>query len=153
MKKESNANAKKAYKLSLKKTKCSDFEQVSILSSADGAVYARKFYADDLSIYESSFIMLLNRCYRVIGWVKIGQGGVASTVVDVKLICKYAIDSLASGVILVHNHPSGDKKPSTIDERLTKDVRNSLELFQCKLLDHIILTEDDYYSFTDNGML
>lgn len=152
MKKESNANERKAYELSLKKTKC-DFEQIRINSSADSANYARQFYHEDLTIYESSFIMLLNGAQRIIGWVKIGQGGVSTTSVDIRLICKYAIESLASAVILVHNHPSGDKKPSTIDERLTKDVRNSLELFQCKLLDHIILTEDDYYSFTDNGML
>lgn len=152
MKKESNANARKAYEFSLKKTK-SDFEQVRINSSADSASYARQFYHEDLSIYESSFIMLLNSAQRVIGWVKIGQGGVSMTVVDIKLVCKYAIESLAVAVVLVHNHPSGDKKPSTIDERLTKDLRSSLELFQCKLLDHIILTEDDYYSFTENGML
>lgn len=152
MKKESNANARKAYELSLKKTK-SEFEQIRVNSSADCASYARQFYHEDLTIYESSFIMLLNGAYSVIGWVKIGQGGVSTTSVDIKLVCKYAIESLAVAVVLVHNHPSGNKKPSTIDERLTKDLRNSLELFQCKLLDHIILTEDDYYSFVDNGML
>lgn len=152
MKKESNANVKKAYELSLKKTK-SDFEQTKITSSAESAAYARQFYHEDLTIYESSFIMLLNGANSVIGWVKIGQGGVSTTSVDIKLICKYAIESLAVAVVLVHNHPSGNKKPSTIDERLTKDLRSSLELFQCKLLDHIILTEDEYYSFVDNGML
>lgn len=152
MKKESNVIVRKAYELSLKKTK-SDLEQIKVNSSADSASYARQFYHEDLTIYESSFIILLNNSSRVIGWVKIGQGGVTTTPVDIRMICKYAIESLAVAVVFVHNHPSGNRKPSPIDERLTKDLRSSLELFQCKLLDHIILTEDDYYSFTDNGML
>jgi DNA repair protein RadC len=89
----------------------------------------------------------------ITGWVKISQGGTAGTVVEVKIIAKYAIDSLSNGVILVHNHPSGNTKPSDSDKDITNKVKNALELFEIKVLDHIIVTEANYYSFADEGII
>lgn len=126
---------------------------VKVCSSKDAADYARAFYSDDINIYESAFIILLNRANNTIGWAKISQGGVTGTIVDVKIICKYAIDSLASGVIFVHNHPSGNTKPSIQDEQLTKRIKEALQVLEVRLFDSIILTDNQYYSLSDNGKL
>lgn len=126
---------------------------MKITGQKDAEEYARKFYSDDLVIYESAFIILLNRQHNTIGWAKIGQGGIAGTVVDIKLVCKYAIDALASGVIFVHNHPSGNLKPSPQDDQLTHKMKEALKYLDINLLDSIILTENDSYSYLSEGRL
>ena len=131
----------------------SDFQRVLITSSEDGANFIRQFYSGDIGIFESSFILLLDRSNHTIGYAKISQGGIVGTVVDVRLIAKYAIDSFASSVILAHNHPSGNLKPSESDEKITQQVLEGLKLLEVKLLDHVILTETNYYSFADNGKI
>ncbi|MFA5300220.1 MAG: JAB domain-containing protein [Lutibacter sp.] len=136
--------------ISLKLEK-SDYKKVKIQSSQDAANYARQFYFDDLEIYESFFLILLNRANNTIGYAKISQGGVAGTVVDVKIIAKYAIDCLAASVILVHNHPSGNKQPSTQDIEITKKIRATLQFCDIAVLDHVIITSDSYFSLADNG--
>lgn len=127
----------------------SDMESVQIRGSKDAEQFARKFYHEDIVIYESVFIMLLNRANKVTGWAKISQGGVCASLVDIKIVCKYAVDTLANGVILVHNHPSGSEKPGKQDIALTSDLKKALKLFDVSLLDHVIITEDSYYSFSD----
>jgi len=123
-------------------------------TSKVSADFAKSFYHDDISIYESAFIILLNQGLKVIGWAKIAQGGLASTLVDVRIIAKYAIDTLATGVIFVHNHPSGNLIPSVQDEHLTKKIKDGLATLDVRLLDSIILTPDDkFYSFADEGRL
>lgn len=126
---------------------------VKVKSSQDAADYARAFYSDDIDIYESAFIILLNRANNTIGWAKISQGGVAGTVVDIKIVCKYAIDSLASGVIFVHNHPSGNLAPSVQDIQLTKRMKDALQILDVRLLDSVIITSEECYSMNDNGNL
>lgn len=137
---------------SIKKEK-TDIETIKIQSSRDAAEYIRRFYHDDIEIYESCFILLLNRANKTIGYAKISQGGVSGTVVDVKIIAKYAVESLASGVILAHNHPSGDLIPSHQDLALTRKVKEALTLLDSQLLDHVILSADGYKSFADEGIL
>jgi len=83
----------------------------------------------------------------------ISQGGVCGTVVDTKLIGFYAVKALASNVIMVHNHPSGNLRPSQADLRITKKVKQGLEFLDIKVLDHIILTPDACYSLGDEGQL
>lgn len=122
----------------------------TISSSNAAAEYAKQFFCEDIDVYESFFIILLSRNNNTIGYVKISQGGVFSTVVDVKLVLKYAIDSLANSVILVHNHPSGNLNPSNEDKNITQRIKKGLEIFDCKLFDHIILTSTGYYSLADN---
>jgi len=139
-------------KISLVKEKA-DFPRAKISSSKNGAEYARQFFEYDLTIYESFFMMMLNNSNNTIGYVKISQGGITGTLVDVRIVAKYAIDSLAVGVILVHNHPSGNLKPSKADIELTKKVNQALSYFDIKVLDHLILTEDSYYSFADDNLL
>lgn len=138
--------------ISLKRKK-SDYKKVKISRSEDANKYARQFYHDDLTIYESFFIILLNQSNNTIGYAKISQGGVAGTVVDPKLVAKYAIESLAKSVILVHNHPSGNLKASEDDKKVTDKINKVLNLFDCQVLDHIILTEREYLSFADSSLL
>lgn len=128
-----------------------NFKKVKISSSMDAADYIRNFYHEDIEIYESFFMLILNRANTTVGYVKISQGGIAGTVADIAIIAKYAIDSLASAIIIAHNHPSGNGDPSDNDKRLTTSVANALKLFNINLLDHVILTKASYYSFADNG--
>lgn len=131
----------------------SPFNKVKLTSSKDAVSVIRQFFSDDIEIYESFFILLLNRANNTIGYAKISQGGCAGTVVDIKIIAKYCIDSLAQSVILCHNHPSGSLTPSNEDKNITVNIKNTLLIFDCKVIDHIILTKDSFYSFTDNGLL
>lgn len=145
---------KKSKKYEIKvEGKDSGFESIQIVESSAAEKYARQFFSDDISLYESSFIMLLNRANKVIGWAKISQGGVSSTVVDISIVCKYVVETLAKGVILVHNHPSGSSMPGSADIHLTDNLRKALRYFDCNLIDHIILTEDNAYSFADEAVL
>lgn len=133
----------------LKKIK-SEFSNKKIMTSEDAIDFIKQFYGDDMEIFESCFILLLNRQNMTIGYAKISQGGTVGTIVDVKLICKYAIDSLANSVILAHNHPSGNLNPSGADISITKKVKSALDILDVKLLDHVILTPESGYSLTDS---
>jgi len=130
-----------------------NYIKVKIASSLDAANYCRQFYFDDITVYESFFLLLLNRANNTIGWAKISQGGITGTVADVTLIAKYVVDSLAKGAIICHNHPSGNLNPSNPDIALTKQVKSALEFFDCKLLDSLILTEESHYSMADEGKI
>ena len=138
--------------ISLKKDP-TNFERIKITCSEDSANYIRQFYSDDIEIFESFFLLLLNRQNKTIGYAKISQGGVAGTVVDGKIVLKYVVDTLASGVILCHNHPSGNLNPSTQDLELTNKIKKAVALVDSVVLDHIILTPDSFYSFADNGLI
>lgn len=136
--------------LTLKK---SEFNSCKIKSSRDAVDCIRQFYGTDIGMFESFFLLILNNANLTIGYVKISQGGTAGTVVDPKIIAKYAIDSLATSVILAHNHPSGNLIPSESDKNITQKIKQGLLLFDIKTLDHIILTEDSFYSFMDDGIM
>lgn len=129
------------------------FEAVQIKSSQDAAKFARQFYYDDIELYESFFLILLDRANNTMAWAKISQGGIASTVVDPIVVAKYVIDTLSSGVVLVHNHPSGRLDPSPEDKRITNTIREGLKLFNAQVVDHIIMSKDSYHSMADNGEL
>lgn len=136
----------------LKKVK-SVFLKAKINSSIDAQEFARQFFYDDLTIYESFFLILLNSQNNTIGYAKISQGGISGTVVDPLIIAKYAIDTMAKGVILVHNHPSGNENPSKADKKATKQIKKALKLFNCNVIDHLIITEESFFSFSDNEIL
>ena len=106
----------------------------------------------DLS-HEEFHIIYLNRQSSVIKDECISKGGVGSTTVDPKVIFKKALQYLASGVILVHNHPSGSLKPSPLDLVLTNKIKEGGQLLDIKVLDHLIIANDGYYSFKDEEML
>jgi DNA repair protein RadC len=103
--------------------------------------------------HEEFWVMLLNRANKVIDIKLIGRGGVSSTVVDSKVIFSFALESLASGIILAHNHPSGNLKPSNSDIRLTKKLVDAGKILEVPILDHIIVGDNDYFSFADEGLI
>ena len=103
--------------------------------------------------HEEFWAILLNRSARVIDTVMVSKGGTASTAVDVKIIMREAIQNLASAIILCHNHPSGNNQPSREDETLTQHIAEAARLMDVRVLDHIIVCDNKYYSFADNSLL
>ncbi len=112
------------------------------------------FYADlaDLD-YEEFWALLLNQSSKIIGKFKISQGGIAGTLVDIKLLVKLICEKLASSLIVCHNHPSGNLTPSEKDIALTKKITKACSYVDCKLLDHIIITSQSYTSFVTKNLL
>lgn len=103
--------------------------------------------------HEEFWLICLNRSNRVIKKHKISQGGLTGTVVDTRIILKKALDSLSSSIIVSHNHPSGNTQPSDADITITKKIKSAAEIMEIKLLDHVILTKDSYFSFADDGLI
>lgn len=148
--KEYKSNLKR-YELVPQKT---EYKRAKITSSKDSYEYIRKFWGTDIEILESFYILMLNNANNTLGYVKLSSGGITGTLVDIRLLAKFALDSLACAVIIAHNHPSGTLKPSQADKAITKKIKDGLELLDIKLLDHIIITPDNgYYSFADESIL
>ena len=106
-----------------------------------------------LQMQEEVKVLLLNRSNKVLGIYNLAKGGLTSCVVDVRLILSVALKCLATGIILVHNHPSGNLKPSKDDLKITEQLKLSCELLNIQFLDHLIITKNDYFSFADEGIL
>lgn len=115
-------------------------------------VYEQFHHLGDLN-HEEFWILLLSRSNAVMDKQKISSGGVSGTVVDARLIFKTAIQRLASGVVLVHNHPSGNLQPSAADEKLTRRLKEGGALIDIAVLDHLIIADTGYFSFADEGIL
>ena len=126
-------------------------DKISISGSQDVYVLFQPMIAD-LS-HEEFWVLLLNRSNRVIDNVRISQGGISGTVIDVRLILKNALDRLASSLILCHNHPSGNLKPSEADIKITTKISEASRTMDIQLLDHIIIADNSYFSFSDEGMI
>ncbi len=103
--------------------------------------------------YEEFWVLYLSRSNRVIFEECMSKGGVSGTVTDIRLILKRAIELLASGIILVHNHPSGNLRPSPDDDRITTKAKEAAKLLDINVLDHLIITPTDYFSYNDNGRI
>lgn len=103
--------------------------------------------------HEEFWALFLNRSSGILKKELISRGGVSGTVVDSKIIFKAAIENLASSVILCHNHPSGNTKPSEQDVQITKKLKEAGRLLEIPVLDHVIVSETGYYSFADEGMM
>lgn len=103
--------------------------------------------------FEEFWILLLNRYNKIIDTLKISQGGISGTVIDVRIIMRYAIEKNASSIILCHNHPSGNTTPSKNDKQITEKIKSAGEFLEIKVLDHIIVTDINYYSFADEGLI
>jgi DNA repair protein RadC len=110
-------------------------------------------WGNTIELYEDFYVLLLNNANRVLGLVHIGSGGVTGCLVDPKKIYQAAIKANASSLILAHNHPSGNKQPSSADMRITKKIVEAGTLLDIKVLDHLIVTSEGYYSFADEGTL
>lgn len=102
--------------------------------------------------HEECWIIYLNRSNRVVAKERISMGGQCATVVDYRIIVRRTLEKRASSVIMVHNHPSGDPHPGTEDINLTSRLKKAMETFDIRLLDHVIIADDRYYSFADEMM-
>lgn len=102
--------------------------------------------------HEECWVLFLNRANYVIGMEKVSSGGLDSTTVDVKMIARRALEKMASGAILLHNHPSGNPMPGNADINITQKLKKALDFFDISLVDHIVVCDDRYYSFADEGI-
>ncbi len=128
-----------------------EVDRVQIRTSADAKGLFMPIMQD--LPHEEMWVALLNHANKVIGKHKISQGGITGTVVDVQLVMRHVLDKYATQIVLSHNHPSGNCFPSAGDEKVTYQLRDAAALFNVKLLDHIIIARDKYYSFADEGKL
>src|SRR4030042_3718987 len=104
-------------------------------------------------LHEEFFCIFLNRANKVIKIEQISKGGISGTVTDVRIILKNAVLYTASGIIVAHNHPSGNLNPSESDTKITQKIKEAGNLMDIQLLDHLIISDKEYYSFADNGLL
>jgi DNA repair protein RadC len=109
---------------------------------------------DTIKHAEEFKILLLNRSNSILGLLNVSKGGLSGTVTNVRIMIQAAIKANASGIIVSHNHPSGNHTPSETDTRITKKIKEACMLLDIQLLDHIIISPDsDFYSFADNGLV
>jgi DNA repair protein RadC len=127
-------------------------EEKTKITSSKSAYSLLKSKLSDLP-HEEFWVIFMNRSNSVIKTECISKGGVSGTVVDIRLVLKPAIESLTSGIILAHNHPSGNLKPSQEDIQLTKKIKEAAKLLDIVLQDHLIIGDQAYYSFADEGII
>jgi DNA repair protein RadC len=132
--------------------KITDRPKISSSASAYD-VLLQQWSFDKIDLLEEFKVLLMNRSNRVLGIVNISQGGIAGTVADPKLIFVSALKAAASSIILCHNHPSGEMRPSAEDLKLTKRIVEGGKLLDIPVLDHLIISRHKFYSFADEGLL
>lgn len=137
------------------KNKVKASERKKVTNSKDAyRIFMENWNPDIIDFVEEFKILLMNRSNSVLGIMDLSRGGISGTVTDVRLVFQAAIKANASGVICAHNHPSGNMNPSESDSRLTQKLKDAGNLMDIQLLDHLIVsTDDNYYSFADNGLL
>ncbi len=126
-------------------------ERLQIKSSVDIFDYFYPILCD--LPHEEFWVLFLDRSNKIIGKKKISQGGIFETVVDSRLILKEALVQLATGLVLCHNHPSGNRKPSNGDDMITRKLKDGAKLLELDLLDHVIVCDQSYYSYADDDRL
>ncbi|MBS1731871.1 MAG: JAB domain-containing protein [Bacteroidetes bacterium] len=125
-----------------------------IKSSRDAYELLRDTWdTNTLELLEQFKILLLNRGNYVLGMYHVSTGSAAGTIADPKIILATAILANATSIVLAHNHPSGNIKPSRADEELTQKIKHAADFLDLKVLDHIIITPESYYSFADEGLI
>ena len=126
----------------------------SISSSADAVdIFRAHFDADQMDYRESFFALYLDQATKVLGIKIISECGISSSLVDVRIIMQAALLCNASGIIVSHNHPSGNLKPSSADIKMTSKIKDAAKTLDISMLDHVVLTSDSHFSFADNGMI
>ena len=108
---------------------------------------------ENIEYRESFYILLLNRANQVLGYNMISLGGISGTITDIRMIFQVALKSSSSAIILAHNHPSGNLNPSEADKKITQKVKDAGILLDISVLDHVILSQDSYFSFADENLL
>ncbi len=125
-----------------------------ITSSRDVADFIRETFGEgQVELQEQFIVLYLNQANEIIGYYKHSKGAINATVADIRIVLATALKALAVSMVIAHNHPSGNLKPSRADEQLTDKIKQSSMLMDVKLLDHIIVTKESFYSFADEGLL
>lgn len=125
------------------------------VTSADEAysIFIQYWNQDLINLSEQFHLLLLNNGGRVLGIVELFSGGISSTVVDLKMVFGIALKAGASAIIIAHNHPSGNLTPSEADKMITKKLRSAGEMLELNLQDHLIITSEGYFSFSQEGLV
>ena len=140
-----------AIELGRRKQSQTALQKMTVQSSEDIAAFLKPKLAD--LQYEAFCVLFLNRANKVNHFEIISRGGITGTVADPRMILKIALEYNATSVVLSHNHPSGNLRPSHADEQLTMKIKEAAKYFDIRVLDHIIISEDGYFSFADEGIL
>ncbi len=128
-------------------------ELMKITSSRDAyEIFKRVFNADTFDWCEEVIMLCVNNSNKVVGFHKVSSGGMTGTVIDVRMIFTTALKSLATGIIIAHNHPSGTLIPSDADKAITKKIKEAGKFLDINVLDHLIITDENYFSFQDEGI-
>jgi DNA repair protein RadC len=136
------------------KTKVKPSERALVKSSKDCYELLKLTWDENkIEFVEQFKVLLLNRAQKVLGIYELSTGGVTGTVADPKLVFTAALKANACNIILTHNHPSGNFKPSRADEELTKKIATAGLYLDIKVVDHLIVTSEGYYSFADEGLI
>lgn len=128
-------------------------ERIKISSSLDAEQVFRQIWNEFIEIKESSYVLLLNNANEVLGYHLLSIGGKTSTIIDITSILMIALKTNSGGILIAHNHPSGNKKPSEEDKVITKKLINACETVGLRFYDHLIVTAESYFSFLDDGMI
>ena len=129
-------------------------ERVKVTTSRDVfKVFLDTWDSNKIDLFEQFKVLLLNKGNKVLGIFEASSGGVSGTVVDAKLVFGTALKSCASSIIVAHNHPSGNLRPSQCDIEITKKLKEGGKLLDIAVLDHMVITSEGYYSFADEGVL
>lgn len=137
-----------------KKINCKNSERPLMKSSSDAYEILLYYWNEDkIELLEEFKVLFLNRANRVLQIISISHGGISGTVADPRLILATALKVAACSIVLAHNHPSGNLKPSGADEELTQKIKCAAAYHDIKVLDHLIISNDGYYSFSDEGLL
>ena len=128
--------------------------QQKVTCSEDAYRYMLSTYKKGTICYKEYFkVLFLNQANQILGYTLISEGGITETSVDVRVILQAALLTNSVAIILAHNHPSGNMKPSRQDMEITKQVKDAARLMRITVIDHLILTDTGYYSFADEGQL
>ncbi len=136
------------------KTKIKASQRPQVKTSKDAADLLKQMWDENkIDFVEQFKVLFLNRASKVLGIFEVSTGGVTGTVADPKLVFVAALKANACSIIISHNHPSGNLKPSQADVQLTQKIKQAGQLLDIKLLDHIIVTSEGHYSFADEGLI
>lgn len=136
------------------KTKIKASERPQIKTAKDAADLLQQIWDENkINFVEQFKVLLLNKANKVLGFYDLSTGGLTGTVADPRLIFAAALKANACGIVISHNHPSGNLKPSLADEQLTQKIKSAGKFLDITVLDHIIITSEGYYSFADEGVL
>lgn len=123
-----------------------------VISNSNGAYQIFRSHLSDLRT-EEFWAIFLNQSNKVIHLAQLTQGGINQSIVDVRVLFKTALDHFSTGIIIAHNHPSGSLQPSREDIDITQKIKEAGKILNIQLLDHLIITQNSYFSFSDDGLL